>query len=158
MLEEYRLGKTGWRIGELMGENRAYPLWLYPRIHVHPHDPTGLLRTSSDWTIKQTTWSPIGDISVPTISRHQTPICQRPFPLGDRQPPVLSLLSVWFIFGYVSRSLSSPLFHPISHSPFTPVSHFHQRLCAPLVHLFPDSSPDVSLFISLTAPLAFVLC
>ena len=118
------LGKAGWRIGELMGENRAYPLWLYPRIHVHSRDPTGSLRTSSDWTIKQTTWSPIGDISVPTIS-HQTPICQRPSPLGETQPPVLSLLSVWFIFGYVSRSLSFPLFHPITHSPFTPVSSFH---------------------------------
>ena len=124
LLEEYCLGKAGWRIGELMGENQAYPLWLYPRIHVHSRDPTGSLRTSSDWTIKQTTWSPIGDISVPTIS-HQTPICQRPSPLGETQPPVLSLLSVWFIFGYVSHSLSFPLFHPITHSPFTPVSSFH---------------------------------
>ena len=79
---------------------------------------------------KQTTWSPIGDISVPMISRHQTPICQRPSPLGDRQPPVLSLLSVWFIFGYVSRSLSFPLFHSITHSPYTPVSYFHQ-CCVP---------------------------
>ena len=74
---------------------------------------------------KQTTWSLIGDISVPMISHHQTPICQRPSPLGDEQPPVLSLLSVWFIFGYVSRSLSSPLFYPITHSPLTPVSYFH---------------------------------
>ena len=113
-----------------MGENQAYPLWLYPRIHVHPRDPTGSLRTSSDWTIKQTTWSPIGDISVPMISHHQTPICQRPSPLGETQPPVLSLLSVWFIFGYISRSLSSPLFYPITHSPFTPVSSFHSR-CVP---------------------------
>ena len=24
-------------IGELMGENRAYPLWLYPRIHIQPY-------------------------------------------------------------------------------------------------------------------------
>ena len=36
-----------------MGENQAYPLWLYPRIHVHPCDPTGSLRTSSDWTISK---------------------------------------------------------------------------------------------------------
>ena len=36
-----------------MGENRAYPLWLYPRIHVHPRDPTGSPRTSSDWTISK---------------------------------------------------------------------------------------------------------
>ena len=53
LLGEYCLGKTGWRIGELMGENRAYPLWLYPRIHVHSRDPTGSLRTSSDWTISK---------------------------------------------------------------------------------------------------------
>ena len=53
LLEECCLGKAGWRIGELMGENRAYPLWLYPRIHVHPRDPTGSLRTSSDWTISK---------------------------------------------------------------------------------------------------------
>ena len=51
LLGEYCFGKTGWWIGELMGENRAYPLWLYPRIHVHPRDPTGSLRTSSDWMI-----------------------------------------------------------------------------------------------------------
>ena len=79
---------------------------------------------------KQTTWSPIGDISIPMLSHHQTPICQRPPPLGETQPPVLSLLSSWFIFGYVSRSLSPPLFHFITHSPFTPVSYFH-LCCVP---------------------------
>ena len=67
------------------------------------------------------------------ISHHQTPICQRPSPLGETQSPVLSLLSVWFIFGYVSHSLSFPLFHPITHSPFTPVSSFH--LCC-VLHSF----------------------
>ena len=64
------------------------------------------------------------------ISHHQTPICQRPSPFGNTQPPVLFLLSVWFIFGYVSRFLSFSLFHPITHSPLTPVSHFHLG-CAP---------------------------
>ena len=53
LLEECCLGKTGWRIGELMGENWAHPLWLYPRIHVHPRDPIGSLRASSDWTISK---------------------------------------------------------------------------------------------------------
>ena len=53
LLEECCLGKAGWWIGELMGENRAYPLWLYPRIHVQPRDPSGSLRTSSDWTISK---------------------------------------------------------------------------------------------------------
>ena len=36
-----------------MGENRAYPLWLYPRIHVHACDPSRSLRISSDWTISK---------------------------------------------------------------------------------------------------------
>ena len=53
LLGECCLGKTGWWIGELMGENQAYPLWLYPRIHVQPRDPTGSRRTSSDWTISK---------------------------------------------------------------------------------------------------------
>ena len=79
---------------------------------------------------KQTTWSPIGEILIPMMSHHQTPICQRPSPLGNTQPPVLSLLSVWFIFGYVSRPSLSPLFHPITHSPLTPVSYFHSG-CVP---------------------------
>ena len=82
---------------------------------------------------KQTTWFSIGDIQEPMISHYQTPICQCPSPLSDDQTPVLSLLSVWFIFGYVSRSLSSSLFHSITHSFFTPVSPFHQ-CCVP--HLF----------------------
>ena len=134
LLEECCLGKTGWWIGELMGENRAYPPWLYPRIHVHTRDPTGSLRMSSDWTIKQTTWSPIGDISVPMMSHHRTPICQRPSPLGDIQPPVLSLLSVWFIFGYVSRSLFSLCFVP-SHTALLPLFHvFIKAVCC--THLF----------------------
>ena len=42
--------------------------------------------------------------------------------------------------------------------PFFPCFIFSLKLCAPLIHSFPDSSSDVSLFISLTAPLAFVFC
>ena len=106
---------------------------------------------------KQTTWSPIGDISVPTISHHPTPICQRPSPLGERQPPVLSQLSVWFIFGYVSRSLSPPLFYPITHSPFTPVSYFH-LCCVPhsFIHSLTHSLTSAYSFLSRThMPLFF---
>ena len=64
------------------------------------------------------------------ISHHQTPICQRPSPLGERQPPVLSLLSVWFIFGYVSRSLFSLCFTP-SRTALLPLFHIFIKGCVP---------------------------
>ena len=142
----------------MMGENRAYPLWLYPRIHVHSRDPTGSLRTSSDWTIKQTTWSPIDDDQTPMISHHQTPICQRPSPLGGILPPVLSQLSVGLFLDMSHVLCHFPLFYSHHAQPLYPCFMFSLRLCAPLVHSFPDSSSDVSLFISLTDPHAFVLC
>ena len=97
----------------------------------------------------KTIWSPISDIKTPKVSYQQTPICQCPFSLSDEQPLVLSLLSIG-------------LFLDMSHIPFVLFHHtqppllgfiFSLKLCAPLVHSFPDSSSDISLFISLTAPL-----
>ena len=68
------------------------------------------------------------------ILHHQTPICQRPSPLGDSQPPVLSLLSVWFIFGYVSRSLFPLCFTP-SRTALLPLFHLFIKAVHP-THLF----------------------
>ena len=96
---------------------------------------------------------PIGDILAPMMSYHQTPICQRPSPLGDRQPPVLSLLSVWFIFGYIPRSLSSLCFIP-SRTALYPCFTF--RLCAPLIHFLTHSMTSAYSFLSRThMPLFF---
>ena len=105
----------------------------------------------------KTTWLPIGDVSAPTILHHQTPICQCPSPLSNDQSPILSLLSVWFIFGCLTFFV---ILFVLSHHAqlLYPCFILSLRLCAPLIHSFPDSSSDVSLFISLTAPLAFVFC
>ena len=53
-------------------------------------------------------------------------------PISTRRYITSGLISIeyWFIFGYVSRSLSPPLFNPITHSPLTPVSYFH-LCCVP---------------------------
>ena len=53
-------------------------------------------------------------------------------PISTRRYEIPGLISIecWFIFGYVPCSLSFPLFHPITHSPFTPVSYFHKS-CVP---------------------------
>ena len=106
---------------------------------------------------KQTTWLPIGDISTPMISRHQTPICQRPSPLGDRQTPVLSQLSIG-LFLNMFHVLCHPLcFFLITHSLFTPVSYFH-LCCVPhsFIHYLTHPLTSAYSFLSRThMPLSF---
>ena len=157
LLEECCLGKAGWRIGELMGKNRAYPLWLYPRIHVHSRDPTGSLRTSSDWTISE----PHGHPSA--ISQFRGYRIINPYlsaPNSTRRYTTSGLIFIeCLVYFWISLTFFViPLFHSITHSPFYPCFTFSLKLCAPPVHSFPDSSFDVSLFSSLTDPHAFVLC
>ena len=156
LLEECCLGKTGCQIGELMGENRAYPLWLYPRIHVQAHDPIGLLRASSNWMISR----PQGYPSA--ISKFQGYHIIKPLSVSTHLHLVIVNLRsyLYWVFGLfldVSCSLSFPLFHPIT-QPCYPCFIFSFILCAPLVHSFPDSFSDISLFISPTAALAIVFC
>ena len=100
---------------------------------------------------KQPTWSSIGNISVPMMSHHQTPICQHPSPLGNAQPPVLSLLSVWFIFGYVPRSLSSLCFTS-SHTALLPLFHIFIKGCVPhsFIHFLTHSLTSAYSFLSWT--------
>ena len=64
---------------------------------------------------------------------------------------------VWCLFLDDSCFLLFLLFHPHHTQPVLIGFIFSLRLCTPLVHSFPDSSYDVSLFISLMNPLAFVL-
>ena len=68
---------------------------------------------------------------------------------------------LYWVFGLfldMSHVLCS-LFVSFHHAqPFYPCFIFSFMLCAPLVHSLSDSSSDVSLFISLTDPHAFVLC
>ena len=141
-----------------MGENRAYPLWLYPRIHVHARDQFGLCRTSSDWMITKPHGHPSA-ISWFQQNMHHKPLSVKcPSPLSDDQAPVLSLLSSWFIFGclmffvitpshtalliwfhlfikavYPTRSFIPWLipWHQLIHS-----SHGPTCLCSLLIHLF----------------------
>ena len=154
LLGECCLGKTGWWIGELMGENRAYPLWLYPRIHVHARDQSRSCRTSSDWMISKPHGHPL------VISQFRRYRIIRPLSVSTHLHSAIHnpWSYLYWVFGYVSHSLSSPLFYPITHSPFYPCFIFPLRLCAPLIHSSSDSSPDVSLFIPPMAPLAFVFC
>ena len=106
---------------------------------------------------KQTTWLPIGDISVPMISYHQTPICQRSSPLGDTQSPVLSLLSIG-LFLDISHVLCHPLcFIPSRTALLTPVSHFH-LCCVPhsFIHYLTHPLTSAYSFLSQThMPLFF---
>ena len=74
-----------------------------------------------------------------------TPICQRPSPLGETQPPVLSQLSIWFIFGYVSRSLSSPLFIP-SRTALLPLFHIFIKSCVPHSFIYYLTHPLMSAY------------
>ena len=157
LLEECCLVKTGWWIGELMGENRAYPLWLYPRIHVHPHDPTGLLRTSSDWTISK----PHGHPSA--ISQFRQYRITEPLSVSAHLHSAIHNLRSYHIeclvYFWICPTFFVIPFVPFHHAqPVYPCFMFSLKLCAPLVHSLSDSSLDVSLFISLTDPHAFVLC
>ena len=79
------------------------------------------------------------------IHQHH-PYLLMPIHLWFDTAQTLITLSRTVIFGYDSQSL-------LFFSCFT----FSLRLCAPLVYSLADSSPDVSLFISLTVPPAFVL-
>ena len=139
-----------------MGENRAYPLWLYPRIHVHSRDPFGSLRTSSDWTISK----PHGHPSA--ISQYRWCRIIKPLSVSAHlhsaiHNPRSYLYWVVGLFLDMSHDLCHPLISFHHAQPFYPCFIFSFRLCAPLIHSFPDSPLDVSLFISLTNPHAFVL-
>ena len=157
LLGEYCLGKAGWRIGELMGENRAYPLWLYPRIHVHPRDPTGSLRTSSDWAISKPHGFHRRYLSPDDIAPSNPYLSA---PISTRRQITSGLISIeCLVYFWICLTFFVIPFVSFHHAqPFYPCFIFSLRLCAPLIHSFPDSSPDISLFISLTAPHAFVLC
>ena len=136
LLEKCCLGKTGWRIGELMGENRAYPLWLYPRIHVHPRDPSGSLRTSSDWTISN---------HMVTHRRYFSPddiASSNPYlsaPISTQRNTTSGLISIecWFIFGYVSRSLSFPFVLFSSRTAPLPLFHVFIKAVCPTCLFIP---------------------
>ena len=71
----------------------------------------------------------------------------------------LRLYLYWVIglFLDMSHILCHPLCFTPSRTALLPLFHVSLKLCAPLVHSLSDSSPDVSLFISLTDPHAFVL-
>ena len=139
-----------------MGENQAYPLWLYPRIHVHAHDQSGSHRTSSDWTISK----PHGHPSV--ISNFRRYHIIEPLSVSAHLHSVIHNLRsyLYWVFGLfldMSHIRCHPLCFVHHTQPFYPCFIFSFRLCAPLVYSLSDSSPDVSLFISLTDPHAFVL-
>ena len=143
LLEECCLGKAGWRIGELMGENRAYPLWLYPRIYVHSRDPTGSLRTSSDWTISK----PHGHPSV--ISQLRWYRIIKPLSVSTHLHSAKDNLRsyLYWVIGLfldMSHILCHPLCFTPSRTALLPLFHVSLKLCAPLVHSLSDSSPDVS--------------
>ena len=140
----------------MMGENRAYPLWLYPRIYVHPRDPTGSLRTLSDWTISK----PHGHPSA--ISQLRRYCIIKPLSVSAHLHSAIDNLRSYLIeclvYFWISLTFFAIPFVSSHHAqPFNPCFTFSLMLCAPLVHSFSDSSPDVSLFISLTDPHAFVL-
>ena len=80
-------------------------------------------------------------------------------PVSTRQYATSGLISIeclvyfwicltFFVIPFVSSHHAQPVY---------PCFIFSLRLCAPLVHSFPDSFCDVSLLISLTDPYAFVL-
>ena len=140
----------------MMGENRAYPLWLYPRIHVHPRDPSGSPRTSSDWMISK----PHGHPSV--ISQLRRYHIIKPLSVSAHLHSAIhnprSYLIECLVYFWICLTLFVIPFVLLHHAqPIYPCFIFSLRLCAPLVHSFSDSSYDVSLFISLTDPHAFIL-
>ena len=141
----------------MMGENRAYPLWLYPRIHVHPRDPTGSPRTSSDWTISKPHGHHRRYLNPDDITSSNPYLSA---PISIRRYTTPGLISIeYLVYFWICLTLFDIPFVLSHHAqPFLPCFTFSSRLCAPLVHSFPDSSSDVSLFISLTDPHAFVLC
>lgn len=148
------------RNDELMGKNWAYPLWLYPRVHVQLCDHQGS-HPIGQWSNhmvfhQQYQTSDNHMIHSPHPSNH--PYLSAPISTFDpTQPrPLSHWVNIYFwlwlmIIIVLSVSLSSHIAH---HNWF----HLSSRLCAPLVHSFSDSSSDVSLLISLMGPLAFVLC
>ena len=145
----------GRQIGELMGENRAYPLWLYPRIHVRPRDPTGSLWTSSDWTISK----PHGHPSA--ISQFRRYRIINPYlsaPISTRRNTTSGLISIdELVYFWICPTFFDIPFVPFHHAqPLHSCFIFSLKLCAPLVYSLSDSSSDVSLLISLTDPHAFV--
>src|ERR1700753_1502104 len=81
-------------------------------------------------------------------------------PISPRRNTTSGLISIeCLVYFWICLTFFVIPFVSFHHAqPFYPCFTFSLMLCAPLVHSFPDSSPDVSLFISLTAPHAFVLC
>src|ERR1700753_163497 len=81
-------------------------------------------------------------------------------PISTRRYRISGLISIeCLVYFWICPTFFVIPFVSFHHAqPFYPCVTFSLKLCAPLVHSFPDSSPDVSLFISLTAPHAFVLC
>ena len=118
-------------------------------------DPVGSPRTSSDWTISishghpsaisQFRWYHI--IKPLSVSTHLHSAKHSSGVISIEYLVYFWICLTFFVIPFV-------LFHHAQ--PFYPCFIFSLRQCAPLVYSFPDSSPDVSLFISLTAPHAFI--
>ena len=123
-----------------MGENRAYPLWLYPRSHVHARDYSGSLRTSSDWMINK----PHGFPSV--ISKNQWYHIIKLLSVSAHLHSVMIKLRsyLYWVFG-LFLDMSHVLCHPLCFIPSRTAS-------LPLFYLFINAVCPTCLFISWLIP------
>ena len=80
-------------------------------------------------------------------------------PISTRRKTTSGLISIkCLVYFWIYLTLFIIPFVSFHHAqPLYPCFIFSLRLCAPLVYSLPDSFSDISLFISLTDPLAFVL-
>ena len=148
-------------IGELMGENWAYLLWLYPRIHVQPcdHQRSHPIGQWSNHRVFPLATSNLQQSHNYTAHIHQHyPYLSVPISSWHNNTEALIILGWTIIFGYDSHSLWFLVYHIHHAQPSLFGFILSLRLCAPLSHSFTNSSFDVSLFTSLTDSLAFVLC
>ena len=81
-------------------------------------------------------------------------------PISTRRNTISSLIPIeCLVYFWIYLTFFVIPFVSFHHAqPFYPCFTFSLRLCAPLIYSLSDSSLDISLFISLTAPLAFVSC
>ena len=80
-------------------------------------------------------------------------------PISTRRYTTPGLIFIeCLVYFWICLTLFDIPFVSLHHAqPFYPCFIFSLKLCAPLVHSLSDSSPNVSLFISLTNPHAFIL-